>query len=405
MNESMFEMNQSNAEPTSVLVSIIISTYNRANTISKPIDSVLAQTYPHFELIIIDDGSTDNTDEVVAAYHDPRIIYKWVKNGERSRARNIGISMSQGKYIAFMDSDDWFMPHKLSFQVNAMEANPEVGLALGGWIVVDENGRKILSSHPWQWIQSQPNLEQWLFSATATLHSVLVRKTWFDKVTGFDPELNMAEDIELWMRLSLAGCQTMWTEDYVAAYVVHDSNSLRDWSNVKRGRMKFLNTIFQNPQICEGLTVSKDEVYARFHLDLAWMAFAENLVPQGQQELAQAVELHPKYVAQNADEIRQSIIDYSQHYMVSAPIQFVESVFDNLPPKLAFLQQYRRQTLGIALLSQAWRGREQGEYGRVRQTITRAIWYTPNCLQNRGVWSLLFQAFVGRPFRWALQKG
>ena len=398
-------MKQSNEEPTSVLVSIIISTFNRAAIISKAIESVLAQTYPHFELIIIDDGSTDNTGEIVAAYHDSRIIYKWVKNGERSRARNIGIQMSQGKYIAFLDSDDWFMPHKLAFQVAAMEANPEAGLALGGWIVINDEGQEVLRSHPWQWIESQPSLEQWLFSATATLHSVLVRKTWLERVGGFDPELNMAEDIELWMRLSLAGCATIWTEDYVAAYVIHDSNSLRDWVNVKRGRMKFLNKIFQNPQFREGLSVSKDEVYAHFHLALAWKAFVEKLVLQGQHELEKAIKLYPHFTAQDAKKLRKAIIDYSQHYMVSAPINFVELVFDNLPPTLTHLQQYRRKTMGKALLSQAWRGHEQGEYGRVRQTIIRAIWYTPDCLKNRGVRSLIFQAFVGRPLKGALQKG
>ena len=101
---------KSNNVPT---VSVIIPTYNRANLIGRSIQSVLGQTYRDFEVIIIDDNSTDNTGEVVRSFRDPRIIYiKLSSNSGVSAARNQGIQMAKGTYIAFQDSDDEWFPHK-----------------------------------------------------------------------------------------------------------------------------------------------------------------------------------------------------------------------------------------------------------------------------------------------------
>lgn len=88
-------------------VSIVLPTYNRAGKVGKAVESVLAQTYPYFELIVVDDGSTDDTEQIIRSYHDDRIVYyKMQQNGGQSKARNCGIQMAQYDYIAFEDSDD-----------------------------------------------------------------------------------------------------------------------------------------------------------------------------------------------------------------------------------------------------------------------------------------------------------
>ncbi|HNP17453.1 MAG TPA: glycosyltransferase family A protein [Fulvivirga sp.] len=95
------------------IFSIILPTFNRENFIKRAIDSVLAQVFTDFELIIIDDGSTDNTDKVVCEYDDPRVKYFYKQNEERNIARNFGITIAKGQYICFLDSDDYLLPNHL----------------------------------------------------------------------------------------------------------------------------------------------------------------------------------------------------------------------------------------------------------------------------------------------------
>lgn len=111
-------------------VSIILPTYNRANQVGKAIESVLAQTYEDFELIVVDDGSTDETEKVVTSYKDCRIRYhRMPENGGQSRARNCGMKLARYDYLAFEDSDDLWRPGKLKAQMEAMRnAGANVGM-------------------------------------------------------------------------------------------------------------------------------------------------------------------------------------------------------------------------------------------------------------------------------------
>ena len=105
------------------LVSVIIPTYNRANLIKRSVDSVLNQTYKNFEIIIIDDGSTDNTEKIISSINDPRIVYLKQENHGASTARNKGIEIAKGEFIAFQDSDDVWHFDKLEKQVIALQNN------------------------------------------------------------------------------------------------------------------------------------------------------------------------------------------------------------------------------------------------------------------------------------------
>jgi len=377
-------------------VSVILATYNRADYITKAIESVLNQSYPSFELIIIDDGSTDGTGDVVARYQDPRIIYKWTENRERSRARNLGIKLSRGKYIAFLDSDDWYLPNKLSIQVVALESNPHAGLVLGGWLILDKSGRKIQEVRPWEWVSPHPTLEEWLFSTTATPITLLVKKEWIERVGGFDPDLPPAEDLEWWIRLALADCPVVWTQDSIAVVLVHESNSLRNWAHVKRGLLDTLNKLFSNPKFKNNLLMSREEVYSRFHLALAWQAYVTGLTDFGKQELLRAVELNPKYATEHGSIIRKSLVDYSKYFLVADPIAFINAVLNNLPMSLAYLSIHRRDVLSKVWMSRAWQAHENGDLNLVRKSILHGVTYNPNFLRNRGVLSMIIQSLVGQ---------
>lgn len=122
-------MNSSEHSSHQPLVSVVIPTYNRADTIAETLNSVIAQTYQNLEILIVDDGSTDNTAEVIAPFlADPRVKFIGQKNLERSATRNHGILESSGEYLAFLDSDDMWYPRKIEMQTAFMETHPEVGM-------------------------------------------------------------------------------------------------------------------------------------------------------------------------------------------------------------------------------------------------------------------------------------
>ena len=174
-------------------VSVIIPTRNRANLLAEAIDSVLQQTFTDFELIIVDDGSTDHTAEVVCRYQDERIAYFRQDKQERGAARNRGVALSQAEFITFLDDDDWYLPRKLECQVQALRADANAGIVISGWDRVSEAGEIVRSERPWLH-HPQVALRDWLFAAMAHVAAVLIRRSWFEKVGGFNHDLAPAED-------------------------------------------------------------------------------------------------------------------------------------------------------------------------------------------------------------------
>jgi glycosyltransferase involved in cell wall biosynthesis len=185
------------------VVSIIIPTYNRENIVSRAIHSILAQTYQNFEIIVVDDASTDNTESVISGFTDPRIQYvRQLQNGGAGVARNVGINVAQGQYIAFLDSDDEWFPEKLAKQVEQFQqSDPQVGVLYTWWIMTNErNGKERLKSP-----QYQGEIYQSLLYANVvgTPSVVMVKRECLLHVNGFDNEISqVVEDWDLWLRLA-----------------------------------------------------------------------------------------------------------------------------------------------------------------------------------------------------------
>ncbi len=166
------------------LVSIIIPTYNRANLVQRAIKSVLTQTYKNIEIIVVDDGSEDNTEEIVREFNDERI--KYIRNKENkgvAASRNIGLKFSKGKYITFLDSDDEFLPEKIEKQVEFLKQREELDF------VVCEGCRK------------NENNEIKLRRKTYSLLQVLIKKDAFEKIGNFDENFYFADDTDILIRM------------------------------------------------------------------------------------------------------------------------------------------------------------------------------------------------------------
>ncbi|MCD6400322.1 MAG: glycosyltransferase [Anaerolineales bacterium] len=185
-------------------VSVIIPSYNREHQVGRAIQSVLDQTYKDFEIIVIDDGSIDNTEKVVKSFNDERVKYiRQGSNGGAAAARNTGIKIAQGEYIAFQDSDDEWFPEKLEKQMKVFEdASPEVGVVYTGMWKINREKRKY-------WYTPRIKPEDGIVYEEALnrvrgigLVAAVIKRECFNKVGVFDESLPRFIDLEFFIRLS-----------------------------------------------------------------------------------------------------------------------------------------------------------------------------------------------------------
>jgi glycosyltransferase involved in cell wall biosynthesis len=223
-------------------VSVIIPTYNRAGLVTRAIDSVLAQTYPHFEVIVVDDGSTDNTREVLNEGYGDRIRYVHQTNKGSAAARNAGIAASSCDLVAFLDSDDYWLPRKLEVQVPLM-ANEGVVLSFTNWWDgKDSSGRDYFSQIGLSFGSDPTILDCPLRTlvrkgGSGVLTSVtLCRKSIIRRVGGFDERMGIYEDTRMWLRLSFEGKFAVTSEALVVWVVEAPGGRLTQPENLSYQR-------------------------------------------------------------------------------------------------------------------------------------------------------------------------
>ncbi len=208
-------------------VSILLPTYNRLSYLPRAVNSVFNQTYQDWELIIWDDGSTDETGGYCQTLQDPRIQYFWHENRGVAFARNQAIGHASGEYLAFLDSDDEWLPEKLSIQVDFLDQYPDLDLVFSNFHNVNLELRK--SSVAFTEISASLEklvtetvddillingnfLESIAHENYIATDSVMMRKSVLDEFGGFNGTLRNGEDFELWWRLGLAGVRMGYTD-------------------------------------------------------------------------------------------------------------------------------------------------------------------------------------------------
>ena len=187
--------------PGGDLVSVIIPSYNMAQFLPQAVDSALGQSYLNLEVLIVDDGSTDNTTEVVRRWEgDSRVRVHRQSNGGLSNARNSGIALSYAPFIALLDADDSWVPEKLSRQMPLFQGRPEIGVVYSGYQRIDERGQGLptgpTSMHR-GWVSGRLLIENFVPAS-----SVVVRRECFERFGRFDEALRTGEDYDMWLRLS-----------------------------------------------------------------------------------------------------------------------------------------------------------------------------------------------------------
>ena len=204
------------------LVSVLMPVYNTALYLREAMDSMLCQTFKGFELIVLDDCSPDNAEEILDAYDDPRIVrYKGEKNAGLSNVLNVGIGMARGKYIARMDSDDISLPQRLQVQVEYLETHPDIDLV--------SVGMRLFGAKEGTWVR-ELNPEKVKIEAmfhSPVLHASSVwRKEAFEKQgLRFRQEMVPAEDYDLWTRAMLKGLKLVNLPEVLYEYRIHESQA------------------------------------------------------------------------------------------------------------------------------------------------------------------------------------
>lgn len=227
------------------LVSVIMPAFNAGHLIRESIDSIRQQTYKNWELWITNDASTDDTQKIVEDYlADERIhLINFSQNCGLAAARNAGIEKSNGEYIAFLDSDDLWLPEKLDRQVNFHLRYPEIGLSFTDFNIFDKSVEysrpNNLCNHK---MLDEPAIDvtNIFYKNTLGILTVMVKKDILDQVGYFDPDFRSVEDHDLWIRIAKVGYKFAYIDEKLALYRLSEGGLSRSLRKYKFQRKKFL---------------------------------------------------------------------------------------------------------------------------------------------------------------------
>ena len=251
-----------------VKVSVIIPAYNGDRYIKDAIAGILAQTYTDYEIIVVDDGSTDNTPQIVQQYGD-KIKYFSQANQGVAASRNLGLAVAEGEYISFLDQDDIFLSHKLASQVALLEQNASLGMVNSGWQIVDRHGTVQAAVEPWKQI---PNLTMAnvIIWKPVFLGAMLFRRSWLERTAGFDTNLEQTPDVDLVIRLAAIGCTADWVKQTTVQYRQHQANASKNTLLQAQELDQILARFFAQPDLSD--TVKNLESDSRYQ-SLVWSAW------------------------------------------------------------------------------------------------------------------------------------
>ncbi len=275
-------------------VVVIIPCFNASETIEQTLKSVEGQTYRNYDVLIINDGSTDGTEELVLSYRDRtgkawRVITQ--PNMGQTVAKNTGILNSNSEYIAFLDSDDVWAPEKLEYQVNLMMSNHDVGLCYTGGMLINEQGDNIGLIHCSD-IYRGKCYDSLLLKNNIIASSVMVRRKVLDKVGVFDERFRACENWDLWIRVSKIS-QIEYIDKALTYYRVHPGNMSRNVSKMFQARIEIIDKYL--PAIGHDQPMGKDR---RRALYFAYLAFSKQHIEalelkEARDKIVNAIKLSP----------------------------------------------------------------------------------------------------------------
>lgn len=272
-------------------VSVIIPSFNSGPFLEEAIESVATQTFSDLEIIVVDDGSTDDTRERVAR-SPHKVTYLSQENRGLPAARNRGIEVSNGKYIALLDADDLWLPRKLEKQVTILDDRPDVGLVTT-WVQFIASAGALLPEIRCT-AAEEDALAQVLRASWVVPSAAVITRECLDRCGLFDERFRSSQDYDLWIRIALSGYHFAVVEEALTRYRLHGQNkSLIDFDHEADGVFSVLDKTFRNNALPAAARQSRDAVYAHHRLYFAWENLRIGHTDRAREHIVEAARLHP----------------------------------------------------------------------------------------------------------------
>lgn len=374
-------------------VSIIIPTYNRSKLLRVALESALAQTYPNIEVIVVDDGSTDDTAMVMTQYAG-RVTYLKQANQDVAAARNTGIRAASGEYLTFLDDDDLIMPTKIERQVRVLASRPEVGLVHCRFYYADEDGNYLYKAGL---LPEGEVLQELVCSNFVWVGAPLIRRQCLEQVGLFDEEIPaICADWDMWLRIAQAGYRFACVQELLGAYRIQRDSMMSDVAKLEQGMFVVLEKVFSNPQLPASVTALREQAHGKIRFWISCRYYDAGQWDDARQNLAAALALRPQLLEQ-PEELSQLVCNHALSHRVSDPFQFVTGVLDHLPACADGLRRYRSRLLSQIYAGLALRNYGVGDIAKARHQLAEAIALSSSILAQKDFAGLLSHCALHLP--------
>lgn len=360
-------------------VSVVTPCFNAAEFIDATIASLQAQSLTDWEMVVVDDGSSDGSPQRVEACGDARVRLLRQANAGPSAARNAGIAAARSEYIAFLDADDLALPQRLAAQAAVLDADPALAVVASGFTWIDAAGAPLPSPHSWQYPFDLNALRDWLFDCPLVPSATMIRRAAWQAVGGFDPALRGGEDWHFWLRLVLAGQRMAWLKEVVTLYRRLPTGLAADGVRMARDCTAVLCQVLERDDFPPHLDALGLQALALRHVDGVKRQFAAGLWREGRAELATALRLDPSLLHGDPSRIELELVNGALDPLCADPLRWLWTAFDFLPEEAAALRPRRDNA--------TWHYHVVA-YGRARQARDR-----------RTAWHHALRAAAEQPWR------
>jgi len=380
-------------------VSIVLPTYNRARLLSPVINSVLNQSYMDWELIVVDDGSEDETGEIIKGFTDDRIRYIYQVNTKSPGARNTGIRASNGRYVKFLDSDDLLLPSNLEEHVKKMEAKPELGLTASGWEEVDRKFNSLGTQRPWLY-RSVIDLTTLLYSCPFPPSAAMVKREWLLNVGMFDPQQFYVEDWDLWLRLAHSRCVIEWIPQVLWQHMTrHSAGGVEEGSRAHHtgqmidGLFRLLEKYYNQPDLSKEIQAQKSYVFANANLDAAIRSLGNQADSKAVEYLCAAISLNPDLLKGTPPLVMQSLASAALSDVIHEKQKYPAQLLNILEKVNPLLFTSKRKLRGLILATTAFDDYKNEKNWQARLHAINALGNDPAWFMNRGLLKILFNVY------------